>query len=571
MLDLGNASPEQIAIVRIILKRIDITYKQLWEETQALPQKQRMSREAFDAALETLIEQKWLWKTGEGDSAVVSPRLTKRRSRLRLPVHMTQHGAPAFASLWQMLEAKSVAEGQSTTGAHSITPALEARLSDFFHEHVGARQIILLLIFLSAVNYFAMAAMDVTGVTGFVEKVGTQNLPWLNIAEMFLGLAVSAVYIQFADRIPRLQLMKTLLLVLIAVYLLLAGMFAFGLPALIIYPLIYLIRSQQVIIFPIAFWNLANSMYTMSDARQVFPLLASGEMIGGLIGYALFTEFFGHAALLSSQNGAIPLAIGSGLYLLNWFILKFALHEPTEEREEKEETSFIGNIRDGLEIIQSVPLFRYLALTVACVWLVFPLLDYHFYTNLNTYSNGQSSGFANFYSWYNIVMMLIPLLLQWQIIPALAKRVSTRSAFIALPAILVLATIGILIGPGMVILSAIVLLLSYVVYSSWDAPMMNALQSLVPEERRARVSTLLSNYSYAAGKIVGSFVLGIILLLNPQSGTQLYYIYLPLALLVAVGGVISAFRVRSTYETSMLSWRIARRPRIGGAMDKLDF
>lgn len=39
--------------------------------------------------------------------------------------------------------------------------------------------------------------------------------------------------------------------------------------------------------------------------------------------------------------------------------------------------------------------------------------------------------------------------------------------------------------------------------------MLNTLQNLIPEERRARVSTLLNNTSYAVGKISGSLLLGL--------------------------------------------------------------
>jgi hypothetical protein len=99
--------------------------------------------------------------------------------------------------------------------------------------------------------------------------------------------------------------------------------------------------------------------------------------------------------------------------------------------------------------------------------------------------------------------------------------------------------------------------------------MTNTLQYLVPEERRARVGALLNNYAYAFGKILGSLVLGLTLAAG-WTGDAGSHIYLIIALVAALGSLGAAILVRLTYETSMLSWRIARRVRSASVLDKLD-
>jgi hypothetical protein len=304
LLDLGDSPPEHVVIVQAVLKRINATKAQLWEEIQKLPPDKQIGHENFEQTLDELVRSKWLWKTGEGEAAVYSGRLKRRYSRLRMRVEMSHRPGSIFTSTWQMLGAKATVEidREKATGATPTKPRGVTSLKSIAALFSGTQKLLLLMLFLSAINFFAVATIDVTGVSGFVETIGAKNLPWISIIEMLLSLGVSAIYIQYADRLPSLRLMKIMLGVLVGVYALTASLFfaakythvldglaaAFHLAesTSLLYPLLYLMRSQQIIVFPIAFWNLANNLYSMSDARKVFPIIASGQMIGGLIGYA---------------------------------------------------------------------------------------------------------------------------------------------------------------------------------------------------------------------------------------------------------------------------------------------
>jgi ATP/ADP translocase len=582
ILDLADASPEQVVLIQIILKKIDATEAQLWEAVQNSPPKKQMARPAFEKALGELVEKKWLWKTGEGETALYSGRLKRRYSRLRLRMEMSHKPGAIFTSAWQMLEAKATIEidREQAIGA-AIRERAVARARGIAGWFSKARWTLTLLLMLSAINFFTVASVDVTGVSGFVETVGTKNLPWISITDLLFGLAVSAVYIRFADRIPSLRLMKFMVGILVGVYAVIAALFFAakytpllnGMAAILnlkettalLYPLLYLLRSQQIVIFPIAFWNLANGLYTMTDARRVFPLIASGEMIGGLLGYALFTEFFGYAALVTKENAFELLVLCGLLFLFILAVIQWTMKEPEQDDENKlEGETFIQTFRKGIETIRAVPVFRYLAITIALVWFSLPILEYHFYNRIET----QSGSFENFYSLYNIALTLLPLFLQWRIVPALTKRVEIRSAFIVLPAALAIGALLMNINSGVGV-AALTVLVGFTIYSSWDSPMTNTLQYLVPEERRARVGALLNNYAYAFGKILGSLVLGLTLAAG-WTGDAGSHIYLIIALVAALGSLGAAILVRLTYETSMLSWRIARRVRSASVLDKLD-
>ena len=112
-------------------------------------------------------------------------------------------------------------------------------------------------------------------------------------------------------------------------------------------------------------------------------------------------------------------------------------------------------------------------------------------------------------------------------------------------------------------------------YDTVDLSNRKAFQALVPNEKRGRVSMFIDSYLPSLGTILGSLItFGIItagLSLGMPRG-QYALIYLGAGILMAVVALWSAYRVRRTYDQSMLNWQLKRRTRdSSGVLDKLDF
>jgi len=69
-LDLMGSSPSVNRVVRMMLKKPQMTYRELLEIATQLPEEKRLSAQTLQEALDTLIGMGWLGKTGEGDDAV---------------------------------------------------------------------------------------------------------------------------------------------------------------------------------------------------------------------------------------------------------------------------------------------------------------------------------------------------------------------------------------------------------------------------------------------------------------------------------------------------------------------
>ena len=440
---------------------------------------------------------------------------------------------------------------------------------------ITSRKLILFtLIGTTLINTFVLGVVDVIAVSGFIGYTGIEKLPWLWVGELILSLFISSVVIQIIDKLPRIKMLKKLLIVLGFTYFLIAILFSMGVSTKILYPIMYLIYAQQSIIFPMVFWNVANQFYSLAEAKKNFPLLASGELLGRLIGYSLFTltGLLGHAEISQGiiQNPAILMALSGLFYAIGYFIFS---RTPTKAHHINiEKNAFIENLKSGIETIQEVPFFRNMSLLVAFTWVTITILLYNFYASLNNASE-QGLQFQTLYSIYNIAVLLIPLLFQWTIGDKLLEKTSAKTGYLFLPFTLLISVILAFIFPTLFGgIGAIFIIM--IVYRGWYMPLYQSLYALVPQERRGRIRGLLGSYSYIFGSLIGATFTGGILFIFSYLDVELEIartLYLLAALLAAGGAIYISFRIRATYEDSLLSWRMARRKRTSSVLDKLDF
>jgi AAA family ATP:ADP antiporter len=116
--------------------------------------------------------------------------------------------------------------------------------------------------------------------------------------------------------------------------------------------------------------------------------------------------------------------------------------------------------------------------------------------------------------------------------------------------------------------------LSRVTYDTVDLSARKSFQAMVPNEKRGRVSMFIDSYLPSAGTIIGSLIAFVIISIGLRLGIareQYTLIYIGLGVLIAFVALFAAFKVRSTYEQSMLNWQLKRRTRGASVLDKLDF
>jgi len=75
LLDVGENSPHQLTLVRLVMKNARINREDLWKKVNTLPEEKRMDMKIFDESLEILVKEEWLWETEVDGKMIYSPRL----------------------------------------------------------------------------------------------------------------------------------------------------------------------------------------------------------------------------------------------------------------------------------------------------------------------------------------------------------------------------------------------------------------------------------------------------------------------------------------------------------------
>jgi hypothetical protein len=93
-LDLADLPPALRKIMRLMLRRLQMSYPQLCEAMEAMPEADRLSQGDLDKALEDLSRQSWLTRLGDGPKAIYKVNLRPKS------------GSTLATGIWSSLEDK---------------------------------------------------------------------------------------------------------------------------------------------------------------------------------------------------------------------------------------------------------------------------------------------------------------------------------------------------------------------------------------------------------------------------------------------------------------------------------
>ncbi len=428
----------------------------------------------------------------------------------------------------------------------------------------------LALLTVLAINSIVLELADVVATAGFVSNLGAEKVPWLWLADMAVALILAGIFAQAIDRAPKLHLLSWLIGGLAAAYLAVLAMFSVGLADWITYPLLYIMSDQQFMMLPLVFWALVNDVYSMSEAKRLIPIIGVGAALGSIIGNSLPAL----TALIvprRDDNPAFLLLAGVGLLLLSLVVLRLTFRSrPLRARNANTDAADLAaTLRVGVDYFTNLPMFRYLAIAMLLIGLALTLIEFNLLYVLEQ-SFATSLAFQAFYGIYKAVLIGALVIFQGLITGRLLQRIPMRNGFVGLPAALLAASGLALFVPGLAGAAGARFLARFV-ERAWDEPMRKATLALVPDERRGRVSIFLDSYFFTLATIAGSIIL--LLLLQTGSGfaeATTRNAALVIAALASAGAVWAGLQARSSYNASLLNWRLARSRR-KSVLDGIEF
>lgn len=425
----------------------------------------------------------------------------------------------------------------------------------------------ILLALLLFFNSMILESNEVVATSGFISTIGVPQILVVWAIDMTIVILTSGIYSLFVDNTDRRRLAVGLYFGFFIVYLALYTFFTLGQGSMFGYGILLVINDQQWLLFPLVIWALANDMFSISEAKRLFPMLGIAAFVGGMVGNAIAAA----TAQLVSANYML-LLLNAALILGAGTMLFFVLRRTTlSTRRSKSAEKVSDVLQEGLGFIREVPIFRYLTFAMILLGVGLNAIEFDFLrTVFSTYSDpGQ---LQTFYGTFKIAVAVGLLVLQGFVATWLLNRLGFKYIFVILPIIMLTGLIAAMLWPG--ILG--VVMGNYLVRVSKngvDDPSIKAFQGLVPDERRGRVSAFMDGYLYPLGSIIGCAIVGSILLLSTLgvfSESTARTLYLLLAVLGAGTAVYLSSRIHLHYDASMLNWRLKRRKR-GSALADIEF
>ena len=118
--------------------------------------------------------------------------------------------------------------------------------------------------------------------TAFLKRFGVEYLPVIIAINSVTTFVVMGFLSGFIARVPGATLLTR---VLVFCALTVGALrFAVLLDIKLLYPVLYILKTQYEVLLVFLFWNLANDLFDTRQSKRIFPLVTAGGLIGAILG-----------------------------------------------------------------------------------------------------------------------------------------------------------------------------------------------------------------------------------------------------------------------------------------------
>ena len=245
--------------------------------------------------------------------------------------------------------------------------------------------------------------------TAFLKRYGVEYMPIVNMLNAVLTFFVMGVMTGFMTRLPGARLLARLFVFCALSIAGIRAIIPFGID--LIYPALFMLKSQYEVLLALLFWNLANDLFNTRQSKRLFPLITAGGVIGQILG-SFATPLV--ARWLHLDN---LLLVYMGTALAGaWAVQAMGKRYPTllfqqkEEAGKKSRTSMIEEFKTVLPLMKSSVLVKILVVLTFMPNVVIPIMNYQFNFAVNE-QFATESGLIEFFSYFRGVLNIISLVI----------------------------------------------------------------------------------------------------------------------------------------------------------------
>jgi len=245
--------------------------------------------------------------------------------------------------------------------------------------------------------------------TAFLKRFGVEYLPIVNMINALATFVIMALVTALMTRVAGVRLFTYLFVfsgVTIAAIRLIIPL---GID--LIYPLLFMLKSQFEVLMAMFFWNLANDMFNTRQSKRLFPLITAGGVIGQILS-SFATPFLARWLLLDNLLFIYLGTTLAGAVVVAMMGQRFPTlfqKDPTDGKKGKKR-SMADQFKDVLPLIKKSLLIKILVLLTFLANVLIPIMNYQFNYALDE-QFASETGLIEFFGYFRGVLNIVSLIL----------------------------------------------------------------------------------------------------------------------------------------------------------------
>lgn len=341
--------------------------------------------------------------------------------------------------------------------------------------------------------------------TAFLKRYGVEYMPIVNMISAVVTFLIMGGITGFMTRLPGARLLARLFVF--------CGLSVAGIRALIplgidlVYPALFVLKSQYEVLLALLFWNLANDLFNTRQSKRLFPLITAGGVIGQILG-SFATPLVARWLYLDNLLLVYMVTALAGAWAVQAMGRRYPtiLFQQKKEEGKKKRTSMIEEFKTVLPMMKSSVLVKILVVLSFMPNVVIPIMNYQFNFAVNEQFSTET-GLIEFFGYFRGVLNIVSLVILL-FVGKLYDRFGLPVALMFHPFNYMLAFIAFLLRFD-VVAAMYARMSANIIRTTINIPAMAVVTGLFPESYRAMMRPFLRGTVVRIGLFVGS---GLILL-----------------------------------------------------------
>jgi ATP/ADP translocase len=268
------------------------------------------------------------------------------------------------------------------------------------------------LFFWSTLIFFLIHVANVLfnnfGETAFLKRYGVEYLPVVYMVNSVLTFFIMAVVTGLMAAMSGGRFLGYLLLYCGISVGLMRLLVPLGLE--LIYPVLFVMKTQYEVLLGLVFWNLANDLFNTRQSKRIFPMISAGGVLGGMAG-SFGTPWLAKAISLDNLMWAYLVVSGLGAIVVKVMGQRFPAILIAEKRPKKKgRTPFLDEYKKVGPLLRESTLVKILVVITLMPNVVIPIINYQFNYVIDETFATEGKMIA-FFSYFRGAMNIISLVI----------------------------------------------------------------------------------------------------------------------------------------------------------------